>query len=39
MLAHLDEFEDLCPAERNPDRIPSGQDRPIRLDDVIAVRA
>jgi RHH-type rel operon transcriptional repressor/antitoxin RelB len=35
ILAHLEDLEDLYQAERNLDRIRSGKDRPIPLDEVI----
>jgi RHH-type rel operon transcriptional repressor/antitoxin RelB len=35
ILAHLDDLEDLYQAERNLDRIRSGKDRPIPLDEVM----
>jgi len=34
ILAHLEDLEDLYQAERNLDRIRSGKDRPIPLDEV-----
>ena len=35
ILAHLEDLEDLYQAERNLDRIRSGKDRSIPLDEVI----
>ena len=35
ILTHLDDLEDLYQAERNLDRIRSGKDRPIPLDEVM----
>jgi RHH-type transcriptional regulator, rel operon repressor / antitoxin RelB len=35
ILRHLEDLEDLYRAERNLDRITSGKDRPIPLDEVM----
>lgn len=35
ILRHLEDLEDLYRAERNLDRINSGKDRPIPLDEVM----